>query len=305
MSALRVMTYNVRYFAHATRGIATTAAGIRAIAKSLAALDPHPDIVCLQEVETKSIRSRLASGASEQTQLERLMTDLERAMRARGVVMPYIAYYFPAHTYRLGRAANIYTTGLAVLVKQSFKVLDHNAAEPHDITHRTRLVGLKQTRIAARVAFEHRSGQRIEVFNTHLSLPNFWKPEFWTGKARMGFGKNQLEEAKLLAAFIAKHRQSDHYLVAGDFNSLPGSPVDEYLRGDRGWTEARRTVAAGAKETFATAGFMAMRMHIDHLYGSPTMEWLDMEGTHGFDGVGSFSGLSDHVPLIARCRIAD
>jgi endonuclease/exonuclease/phosphatase family metal-dependent hydrolase len=308
MPALRVMTYNVRYFAHPTRGLASTVSGIRAIAKGLAALEPRPDVVCLQEVETRSLRSSVASGpTADVPQLDRLMEALHVALRERGAKTTYDAYYFPAHTYRLGRVANIYTTGLAVLAKSRIKVLAHNADGPHDITHRTRLVRLKQTRIAAHVAFEHPSGARIEIFNTHLSLPSFFKPEFWTGKARLGYGKNQLEEAKQLASFIERQRQTDHYLVCGDFNSLPGSPVDELLRG-RGLTEARRVVAGqrpgdAGTEGFSTAGFMNLRMHIDHLYGSPSIEWLDMADTHGFDGAGLFNGLSDHVPLIARFRL--
>src|SRR6185369_8777309 len=55
-TVLRVMTYNVRYFGHPTRGLASTSAAFNRIARSLAALDPTPDLVCLQEVETQSIR---------------------------------------------------------------------------------------------------------------------------------------------------------------------------------------------------------------------------------------------------------
>jgi len=304
-----VMTYNVRYFAHKTRGITSTAAGIRGIATGIASLDPAPDIICLQEVETKSIRSRVGGGQENPgTQLDHLMVELEKAQRKRHESTRYIAYYFPAHAYKLGRETNIYTTGLAVLARESLKVLDHNAGRPHDITHRTRLVRLKQTRVAAQLAFEQTNGERFEIFNTHLSLPSFFKKEFWTGKARLGYGKNQLEEAKLLANFIDKSRKCEHFIVAGDFNSLPGSPVDAYLREQRGFVEARRTVAGSPPEidsaAFSTAGFMNLRMHIDHLYGSPTVEWIDMEGTHGFDKKGAFSGLSDHVPLVARFRVA-
>src|SRR5438045_2454421 len=54
---LRIMTYNVRYFGHATRGIASTGKAILRIAKSIAGMEPTPDLVCLQEVETQSIRS--------------------------------------------------------------------------------------------------------------------------------------------------------------------------------------------------------------------------------------------------------
>jgi endonuclease/exonuclease/phosphatase family metal-dependent hydrolase len=296
------MSYNVRYFAHGTRGVASTLSGIRAIAKGIAALDPLPDVVCLQEVETRSLRSNVVSqNHDDDTQLERLMDELDGALADRNLAQRYTAHYFPAHTYRLGRFANLYTTGLAVLALGSLDVIEHNAEAPHDITHRTRLVALKQTRIAAHVGFRRSDGGRFDVFNTHLSLPSFFKKEFWTGKGRLGFGKNQLEEARSLVRFVESQRRSDDYVVVGDFNSLPGSPVDALLRG-AGLVEARRTIAAPSIEagSFSTAGFMALRMHIDHLYASPGLAWLDMEDTHGFDGEGSFAGLSDHVPLIAR-----
>ncbi len=75
VSALRVLSYNVRYFGHSTRGIASTRNAMRRIAGAIAALHPLPDIVCLQEVETASIRSTVAHRRShpEETQLTRLM----------------------------------------------------------------------------------------------------------------------------------------------------------------------------------------------------------------------------------------
>src|SRR3954463_3825877 len=79
---LRVLTYNVRYFGHATRGIASTGPAFRRIARSLAALDPLPDLVCLQEVETQSLRSTTANRLwhPAETQLDRVMTELHAAL---------------------------------------------------------------------------------------------------------------------------------------------------------------------------------------------------------------------------------
>ena len=52
---------------------------------------------------------------------------------------------------------------------------------------------------------------------------------------------------------------------------------------------------------FPTAGFMHLRMHLDHVFGSQGVRWLDMQGTHPFGDLQSpFHGLSDHMPLIAR-----
>src|SRR6185295_10223662 len=80
---LRVMTYNVRYFGHATRGLASTARAIARIARSIAEMDPTPDLLCLQEVETQSIRATSINRLyyPEETQLDRLMTELTAALR--------------------------------------------------------------------------------------------------------------------------------------------------------------------------------------------------------------------------------
>ncbi len=305
MTPLRVMSYNVRYFGHGTRGLASTERGLREIACAIATLDPLADFICLQEVETRSLRSSVLGKRAHghATQLDLLMEELDVALRAVGRRHRYVAHYFPAHAYRLTSQTNFYTTGLAILARDDFHILGHNADRPADITHRTNLVRFKQTRICAHIAFEHRSGDRMDIFNTHLSLPSFFAREFWTRPARLGFGKNQLEEAKLVARFVVEHGKSENFVIVGDFNSLPGSPVDAYFREECGF----RSVFAGVDghaHGFATAGFMNLRMHIDHLYASPNVEWLDLEGTHGFDVHGAFSGLSDHVPLIARCRVA-
>src|SRR5262245_34213029 len=105
---LRVMTYNVRYFGHPTRGLASTGSAFSRIAGSLAALDPTPDLVCLQEVETQSLRATTMNKLwhPEETQLDRVMTELHAALRREGKRDRYTAYYFPAHTYRLTANTN-------------------------------------------------------------------------------------------------------------------------------------------------------------------------------------------------------
>ncbi len=126
---LRVMTYNVRYFGHPTRGIASTGSAFSRIAQSLASLAPTPDLVCLQEVETQSLRASTINRLwhPEETQLDRVMTELHAALALAGKPDRYTAYYFPAHTYRLTSRTNIYTTGLAVIARDSFTVAHHNA----------------------------------------------------------------------------------------------------------------------------------------------------------------------------------
>ena len=303
-----MVTYNVRYFGHATRGIASTSAAIRRIARSLAALTPPPDLICLQEVETQSLRSSTMNPPwrPEATQLDQLMLELHAALARAGRPDRYVAHYFPAHAYRLTARTNIYTTGLAVIAKGTLAIDHHNATRPHDITHRRGAKVLKQTRICAHVSFQHASGQAFDVFNTHLSLPSVFSREFWTGEARMGFGPNQLEEARELSEFVRRERRSDSFVVVGDFNSLPGSPVDRYLREEGGMVDAFARVRRFSERearAFPTAGFMNLRMHLDHVYSSDRIEWVDFAGTQPFGQRGTFAGLSDHVPLIARCRL--
>ena len=306
---LRIMTYNVRYFGHATRGIASTSTAITRIARSIAAMDPTPDLVCLQEVETQSLRATSMNRLwfPEETQLDRFMTELTVALRHKRKDERFTAYYFPAHKYRLTQRTNIYTTGLAVLAKDTLAVGHHNAEQPHDITHRRMVRRFKQTRICAHVAFERADGLRFDVFNTHLSLPSFLSKAFWTGDARMGFGKNQVVEAEEVLAFVERAKKSDNFLIVGDFNSLPGSPVDRLLREEGGLVDAFRAIAGDPSDLeareFGTAGFLNLRMHLDHVYSSRSTRWLDFAGTERFGGGGDFAGLSDHVPLIGRCQM--
>lgn len=304
MHPIRLVTYNVRYFGHGTRGIASTARSMTRIAEALAALEPLADIICLQEVETTSLRSNLAHPTtSGETQLERLMVMLHTSLHRAGKRDTYEAYYFPAHTYRFSTTP-LYTTGLAVIAKRDFRVAHHNALDPHDITYRRihPVKRLKQTRICAHLRIVHRSGVELDVFNTHLSLPTTFSREFWLEPRRMGWGPNQLEEAKNLIRFIQREKgSSDNWVLVGDFNALPGSPVYRALR------------AAGCVDSFGsfhdwdeealvkwpTAGFMNLRMHLDHVFSGRSLRWLHFDGTHKF-GVknGTFHSLSDHVPIV-------
>jgi endonuclease/exonuclease/phosphatase family metal-dependent hydrolase len=311
---VRILSYNVRYFGHATRGLASTPKAMRRIADAFAALDPLPAIVCLQEVETRSLRSTVAHPAEgDETQLERFLEVFSGSLAAAGKTDRYEAYYFPAHAYRLSERTRVYTTGLAVLAHQDFVVDRHNADTPHDITHRRirAIRGMKQTRICAHVRFRHRTLRGfhpIDVFNTHLSLPSTLSSAFWTKPRRMGWGPNQLEEARNLVRFVERERASDRFVVVGDFNSLPGSPVYEHLVRDQAWVDAfaqRYKLGVDELASWPTAGFMRMRMHLDHVFTGRGIRWLDFDETHPYgDRTAAFHGLSDHMPMVARLRVA-
>ena len=143
--SLRIVSYNVRYFGHFLRGLASTARSKEGIAEGLAALEPTPDIICLQEVETISIRSRVAfwGPSADETQLESFMDILESAFRAAGKAFAFEAFYFRAHAYRV-RATTLYTTGLAVLVNTAtIRIRGHNveAATSHHPSQRDAVEG--------------------------------------------------------------------------------------------------------------------------------------------------------------------
>ena len=307
---LRVLSYNVRYFGHGTRGLASTAKAMRRIASAIAALDPVPDVLCLQEVETSSFRSTIAHRAShpEETQLSRFMQMLDGAFAEQKQERSYAAHYFPAHAYRVSPRKSVYTTGLAVLALGSCVVDHHNAAEPQDITHRrlSPMRALKQTRICAHVRVRHDGGESIDIFNTHLSLPSTLSREFWTLPKRMGYGPNQIEEARNVAQFVERERSSDRFLIVGDFNALPGSPVHHYFTRECGYTDAFAKLHRMTEEElihWPTAGFMRMRMHLDHVFSGSGLRWVDFDDSHPFgDRTTNFHGLSDHMPLIGRCR---
>ena len=308
-SSLRIVSYNVRYFGHALRGLASTQSSKMGIARGIATLDATPDLVCLQEVETISLRSRLAFRApgSTQTQLESFMDALALAFAERGLLQPFDAFYFPAHVYRI-RTTALYTTGLAILVnRKSLEVDTHNASAPEQITHHhvVRWKDRKQSRICAHLRVTTREGRPLHLFNTHLSLPTPFAKEFWAVKDKMGFGVNQVHEARTLSSFVQRLSGAEPFVVCGDFNSPPASPVYRLLTEDaqfHGAQETLRLIDPNATRGFPTAGFMRLRMHLDHLFSGNGVEWVDMADTTPF-GEGRFDGLSDHVPLIGRFRV--
>jgi endonuclease/exonuclease/phosphatase family metal-dependent hydrolase len=305
---VRVLSYNVRYFGHSLRGIASTRVGKRGIASCIAAMDEVPQVICLQEVETISLRSRLVyrRAHDEETQLEAFMGELERAFEEARRPFTYAAYYFRAHVTTL-RTVPLSSMGLAVLVDEARLSVDaHNAGAPEKITHHhvRRFRDRKQTRICAHLALRTRGGQPLHIFNTHLSLPTPFARAFWAEKEKMGHGINQLHEARTLALFVRRNAGGEPFVVAGDFNSPPASPVYRYLREEAGFHSAQAALGQideRSPRAFPTAGFLRLRMHLDHLFGGGGVRFLDLDGTAPFGDVSSpFAGKSDHVPLIAR-----
>lgn len=300
---MRIVSYNVRYFGHALKGLASTASTKRRIAQALASLSPLPDVICLQEIESRSLRSR--RGATDEPQLEAFLRHWNEAVELKAPGVRYHARYYPAHAYG-ARGLNLYTTGLAVLVREdAAHIILDNVGSPHDVTHYGKgpLRALKQRRIGAFLTLEPRRGRTFHVFNTHLSLPTPFSKDFWKQGGRLGFGKNQQVEAESLARFAKEAAGGAPYLVCGDFNSAPLSPVYDALTKGAGLVSAQAAlgqVKLKRPDEFPTAGFMHLRMHLDHVMSGGPVQWNDMTSTRPFGDVESaFHGLSDHVPLIA------
>ena len=311
-SSLRVVSYNVRYFGHALRGLASTRYSKQAIALRLVELSPLADIICLQEVETRSLRSQAVlteAAVPRETQLEDFMGEFESVFAALGKPFPYEAFYFRAHAYALTSEFPLYNTGLAVLVRTDrLHVSNHNGHAPHPITfhHVEALRDTKQSRICAHLLARDGGGRPLHVFNTHLSLPSPFHKGFWTRKEKMGHGPNQLKEAESLIAFIRERSAGEPFVLCGDFNSPPDSPVFNHLlaAGLQSAQVELGQVDPAAGTAFPTAGFLHLRMHLDHLFSGGGVSWVDLEDTHPFDAAHNrFKGLSDHVPLVGRFRL--
>ncbi|MBN1944747.1 MAG: endonuclease/exonuclease/phosphatase family protein [Bradymonadales bacterium] len=314
---MRLLSYNVRYFGHRSGGLASQDKTIRDVVRALNRLPGGlPDIICFQEIEARSLRADLSRGrrgwdGSQGTQLERFMELFQAEGGGDGETPSYQALYFPAHVYRFNRQRNLYTTGLAVLVSDRFQVLSHNADAPFDITHRrfSSLARWKQTRVCGHVRLWSREEGKLDLFNTHLSLPAFLTRDLWSYTQKMGFGINQMEEVKNLLTFIEENRDPQaSTLLVGDFNSLPGSPVWKTITQQYRLTDVvrqRQQPKTEGEPILATAGVLGLALPIDYLFSDHQIDWLDTEGTVPIgtrDGL--FHGLSDHVPLVARFRLA-
>lgn len=285
MHVLTVMTWNVRYFGQKTGGLRATRRCLTEIAEAIAQLSPMPDVLALQEVEDRSLRG----GLHEVGQLDRFRGALHGALHRQGHDVRYRGLYTPAHRYALPGAPALYTTGLALLVREGIEMEQH-AAEEITCVRIPAFSRLKQKRIAVHVRLSV-DGMPLDLFNTHLSLPAFFEGSPHTVPRRMGYGSNQLTEIRGVLDLISARAEAPCVLV-GDLNSLPGSPVHQAL------------LASGLSDVFAeqtdrcTARFAHLRMHLDHVFASPALDWS------GAAVVGApLDRLSDHSPKVVTLRL--
>lgn len=295
MTAFSLMTWNVRYFGHGLGGLRTTEGWIRLAARALARLDALPDVVALQEVETTSLRGGLSAGP----QLDRFLDHLHAALAERGVTEGYRGLHFAAHRYGFRRSPALYTTGLAVLVRDGIAV---EGTDTHEITHvpTSSLRRLKQRRIVAQVRVRKSVGPALDLFNTHLSLPAFLEVGPHRVHERLGHGSNQVHEARRVIDFV-NAKKGDHAVVLGDLNAAPGTPVYQAFT-DGGLVDAHHVLEGDAFSRHASARFFSWLLHIDHVFSTPSVTWDDFRA-HRIDERGPFLGLSDHSPKIGHLRL--
>jgi endonuclease/exonuclease/phosphatase family metal-dependent hydrolase len=303
---VRLLSYNVHYFSSDSKGIWSVKKTLKEISVALSQLNPLPDIVCFQEIEFKSLRA-FRTVSQEKAQIDTFTDEWSAVFLNQGMPFPYEGYYFPAHAYRLKNLV-FYTTGLAIFIRSSsFRILNETI-EPFILTRNEPFKQLKQklkqTRICAHLALEEvGTNKRLHIYNTHFSLPSPLTKNYWVSRQKMGFGQNQILEARRLLNYIKKTKGKAPVIVCGDFNSWPKSPVYEMLIA-RGQLTDVRVLLGEEKENFVTAGFMNMKLHLDHVFSSGDIRWKDMENTCRFgDATSPFHGLSDHIPLIAQFEL--
>ena len=309
---LGVISWNVRYFAHGTRGITSLDRTLKRVATVLASLDPQPDVIALQEIDDLSIRSSLGRTRRRQrdgvqtSQLDRFVTALNHASRERAGHI-YQSEFFGAQ----GRDAKfpLYSTGLALLYRSSLVQLDHNGPSPHEITFRRikRLGKMKQKRICAWSRFRHESGKVFDLYNTHLSLPAFLQLHGGTSGSRFGEAENQVRETESVLNFVSSRGRADASILVGDFNALPGSRVyTRIVREDTLFHDAHaRYLGAGPKQLqkMPSAGFMNLRYRLDHIFCCSNVRFSTFENTAPYGKEHPWGALSDHSPLAGRFDI--
>ena len=306
---MRMVTWNIRYFSHAALGLTSLDATMRRIACALAQLQPQADVIALQEIDAVSLRS--VGGRYRMRQLrgepvsnfDRFIARLNQESAAIGG-HTYQAHFFPAQ----GEHASfpLYSTGLSIIHQNGLHCVDHNADAPRDVTCRRLrvLAKFKQKRICAHVRLATSNGSTFDVFNTHLSLPAFFKPG--NGPTGRGFGEadNQLAEVQNVLNYIGEYDSASRAILLGDFNAVPGSKVYNILATD--FVDAHAShlgISPTELRNYPTGGFWRFRYRLDHIFCGAEVLVRDFEGTQPGRSDHPWSHLSDHSPLIARLSV--
>jgi endonuclease/exonuclease/phosphatase family metal-dependent hydrolase len=308
-----LVSWNVRYFSHRTKGITSTDKTMRQVANALTQIEPQPDIIALQEIDDRSIRSgggragiRRRHGQPD-SQFARFLDCINLFAEARGG-FGYKAVFFPAHGHN--KRLPLLSTGLAILYRNSLTCVANNGHQPCDITHRRirRLARVKQTRICAWCRFETEDGVPFDVFNTHLSLPAFLKRVKGPTGGRFGEADNQIREVESLLDYVDQHGSPDTSIVLGDFNARPGSRVYNRVIKSGAFRDAHAAYLGANTSQMAglpSAGFMAVRFRLDHVFSGDRVRFLSFDYTEPYGPKHPWRSLSDHSPLVGRFTVGD
>ena len=154
---LRILSYNVRYFGHATRGLATRrrpwSGSPRPWRRSIRS--PRSS-ACRRSRRDRCGRPwpRRASQGRRADAARAVRAELSAALTAAGKPDAYEALLLPGARLPPSTRTHVYTTGLAVLAHDAFVVDRHNAEQPaRHHPSRAPVKGFKQTRICAHVRF--------------------------------------------------------------------------------------------------------------------------------------------------------
>lgn len=308
MGLIHLLSWNVRYFSHHTRGITSTEANLTRAAQAVASLTRPVDILALQEIDNESIRSGLGRSVTRDgsTQIDRFLWRLNAFSQQKGGPQ-YEAWYYRAHGHH--RRVTLLSTGLAILVRKGLEVVLDNSDDPVDITHRRirTLAALKQKRICAHARIRDESGGELDLFNTHLSLPSFFaRTNGATGK-RFGEADNQLHEIRAVLDYVGAQSNGCGTMLVGDFNSRPGSRVYQHVleRGNfRDAYASHHALSAEQVANIPSAGFMQMRFRLDHVFANDRVHIERFELANPFGPTHPFHGLSDHMPISALLETA-
>ena len=147
----------------------------------------------------------------------------------------------------------------------------------------------------------------------------------WTAAEGVVYDDLDADEREEFELMADRGEFLEHAMVFGNHYGTPRAPVEALLIQGRDvlfdvdWQGARALRAAGCSDAFGayhewdeetlvnwpTAGFMNMRMHLDHVFCSDALRWLHFDGSHKFGQKnGTFRGLSDHVPIVGTFTIA-
>ena len=236
------------------------------------------------------------------------------ARRGGQVPDAYEAYYFPAHAYRLSaRHQAVHDGARHPRALRTSSVDHHNAESPHDITHRRlhAIRRIKQTRICAHLRFRHRSGAPSSPSTSSTRISACRAPcRASSGRSRGAWAgvptssrRREPREVRRARARERPLRRGRRLQRAAGLARLPvpgrrarvGRRLRPPLQASRGGADE-----LAHRGLHAHADAPRPRVHGARACAGSTSTTPIPSAI----ATAPFHGLSDHVPMVARCRLA-